>query len=1229
MLHDHLLGYVGRISRLGQLLLFTLVLICIATPLQAQMVSGAKIPGFIDTFGITDAKAAGYTVQQIESSIPSNILWPDDKVTFTLQINNISNAPLVKTGKVDLIAYGTKGRPGDVWVPDMYKLSDAISVLIDVNIPAKGFVNVKVTPEIPAKFGAYALIVDLGDAGRLFATTCVRTFAPNPQKIQYPCLSLDYISADVLKRLGVRAVRMELGYTPTSDKNFDAYYNKLAGQFKELHDANITVLFMTGGGAFYGDLQPMERPRPHLAENGQMLPTKFDLAPNPKYDDDFQKFVKKFSADFGWPKGPVTAFSLWNEPWEGISISGWGADMLRYREIYTRMALGVEQARKEDGVDVLVGGCDSSSNAQDKLFADGKDDYLKWFDFLSVHYQGMDSHATIKKWVDRQGPNGRVKIWDTESWVANTDDRVAAVIACNRAAGYDRAMGVFGGNIANLYDVTARTADGKSTRYKQTNAWSVAASVGATTHFIGERPFKEILFKNGLPWVFCFDGEKAADGTTNPEDGTIVVVGDLGEEFGSDLFLFRTARGFAENAHKVELKKQLAALSADAPAKDRETLEKAISSPEILSNARMTLPDGGGKYNLYDFYGNPVPAKDGKIIVPLDGRGFFLRGNGEKDSFTQLVEAVKTSRIDGIEPFATVCHDMTSTVDKQPIMRLSLTNVLNRPITGKLNITIGNLKLEVPATVSLLGNETQDVNIKIVGGEATVDNNYPLILSIDSGADGITTHEEMMHINVIAKREIVVDGKLDDWKGVLPQTIISQGIQQPTLMESAWLPFVKYDNTFKKGIASGFMAYDKDNFYFAAKIADDSPEGGMVRVANRDDSYYFYPEHSFDIKKDVINKSEQKWSRSQTDIRSLQRVADDAKDRSGLYWTPFDGYMSFDVDPTDGKPRQLSIYTIDIDRRTRYEKIQIVNPDTAEILDEQSVTDFGEGKYLSWTIRRKVTVRVWTLNKTLPATVQGIFIDVAPPIAASATGLPPVSFLKVDINTQGNWKGVYGAECYTIVGDIQKWSDAVKLNVPDKIDQRFDYTWPEGVRRFSYRRRPDLPAGNAPNHDNVQLAFNVIPAEKKDWYTCPPGTMPGFTYYKDTDYEYALNPIAPVYGGGTEIWRLQYPDMPHKHFYPRQPKSPLDGPAKDGKLVTTHEENMRVVECALPWAEIPNVKKALDAGQTIKFSFRVNDNKGVGCMELAKGRSVAKRNGSFTVDWTEHWANEVEFGFEK
>ncbi|RPH89944.1 MAG: hypothetical protein EHM72_19745, partial [Calditrichaeota bacterium] len=189
--------------------------------------------------------------------------------------------------------------------------------------------------------------------------------------------------------------------------------------------------------------------------------------------------------------------------------------------------------------------------------------------------------------------------------------------------------------------------------------------------------------------------------------------------------------------------------------------------------------------------------------------------------------------------------------------------------------------------------------------------------------------------------------------------------------------------------------------------------------------------------------------------------------------------------------------------------------------------------------------------------------------------------------------------------------------------------WPQGVRRYSYRRDPELPAGNAPMHDNVQIAFNVLAEEDKELLPHPPGVPKGFTNYQCSDYEYALNPVAEQFGGGVEIWRLRKPGLPHKHYYPRQPSSPREGAVADGQLVVRREGQTRIVEMALPWDEIPVVHQRLLAGKTIKFSYRVNDNGSSGTMELARGRSVSKLNPSFYVDWREHWANELEFYFEK
>lgn len=118
---------------------------------------------------------------------------------------------------------------------------------------------------------------------------------------------------------------------------------------------------------------------------------------------------------------------LWNEPWEGLSISGWGADMLRYRRIYKHMGRAAERAREDARVDVLVGGGDSSSNSWDKLFPDGSEEFMPYFDFCSIHYQGMSAPVLHPEWRSREVGNGRVLIWDTESWVANTDDGTIVV----------------------------------------------------------------------------------------------------------------------------------------------------------------------------------------------------------------------------------------------------------------------------------------------------------------------------------------------------------------------------------------------------------------------------------------------------------------------------------------------------------------------------------------------------------------------------------------------------------------------------------------------------------------------------------------------------------------------------------------------------------------------------------------------------------------------------------
>jgi hypothetical protein len=456
-------------------------------------------------------------------------------------------------------------------------------------------------------------------------------------------------------------------------------------------------------------------------------------------------------------------------------------------------------------------------------------------------------------------------------------------------------------------------------------------------------------------------------------------------------------------------------------------------------------------------------------------------------------------------------------------------------------------------------------------------------------------------VNIVAARTIAVDGKLDDWKDVPAQTITSGDIAGPTLTEAAWYPFKKFDASIKTGFATGYLAYDTAYFYFAAKIADQTPDSGTIRFEKRNEDEYFYPDTCYGMPMGGAKSFSVRWSGT---------VKPKHSERYTFYTVSDDGVRLW----VNDRPV--------VDNWTDH--AQVENKDTITLAAEKAYpvkmefyqTSGGATAKLLWESPSQVKEIIPRgrltpdkLPRGLKGNPHGMYAHYF-----AGTDLKQEAMIRIDSTVNFDW------------GEGKAPDSAAWANIKVTYDT---LVWPKGVRHYSYRKDPVLPAGNAPTIDNVQIAFNVLSPEEKGWYPYPQGTMPKFTIYQCTDYEYALNKVSPKFGGGVEIWRLDYPGMPHKHNYPRQGRSKVDGPAVGGKLVVVHEGNQRIVEAALPWAEIPHVRKRLDAGQTIKFSFRVNDNGGAGGMELSRRRSVADINPSFHVDWTEHWANELEFAFEK
>lgn len=677
-------GY--SMPRMGEWILTYILSLVGIVLAQGQMITGSNMPGFAEAFGlqshqkssIVEVKEVGVLCGRIEGT---NVLWEEETAQFEFEILNKTDTSLQLRGHMETIQYRTEVPVGDWWEPRVHRIRVAGKVPVTVSLPARGTARLTVQPIIPGEFGGYALIFDFGKAGRVFGAALVRVPKPDMGRVFIPTYALDMpwpheMSEAVFAtfyKLGIKGCRLGIGYIPTTDPRFLEQLRTFDEWLDWARKYDVTVMLTIGEG---GAPMPLGRGRPHLNEYDEMLETKEDLTWLPEYDADFQKWTQIIVERYGWPKGMVNAVELWNEPWEGLSISGWGADMIRYRELYTRMALGVEAARANAGVRVLMGGACSSSNTRDKLFCDGTDTFLKWLDFVSIHYQPLAADpALVPEWHNRKHPYGPVQVWDTESWIANSEDRVAAVIASMRAQGQQRTAGIYAGNVYESQVLQDQPRRGV------VQVWAPAAAVAATQKFIGQRAFREILFKNGLPWIFVFDGLRNAD------DGTVVVVGDLRGVYDPNSILFRNVLGLHNRAEVKRIREEMKSLPPGDSEKRRQ-LKEALNRALVLRDARLILPNPEREFVTFDYYGNPLPSKGDKLVIPLDGHGYFLRTTGKPGSFQRLLSALQKALIEGIEPVEIVLEDFEAPLEEHPTLRITLTNVLNRPVAGKLSVDI-------------------------------------------------------------------------------------------------------------------------------------------------------------------------------------------------------------------------------------------------------------------------------------------------------------------------------------------------------------------------------------------------------------------------------------------------------------------------------------------------------------------------------------------------------------
>jgi hypothetical protein len=138
--------------------------------------------------------------------------------------------------------------------------------------------------------------------------------------------------------------------------------------------------------------------------------------------------------------------------------------------------------------------------------------------------------------------------------------------------------------------------------------------------------------------------------------------------------------------------------------------------------------------------------------------------------------------------------------------------------------------------------------------------------------------------------------------------------------------------------------------------------------------------------------------------------------------------MNFDVWMSDTNRHLFSAYFLDWDDSGRQQRVEVLDAGTGVVLDARTVSNFGNGVYLTWEIRGSVRLRVTRLAGP-NAVVSAFFFDAVPAVVTPAARL-----VRNDHYTKGNWKSLYGAEGALVVGETPVNPAYATVTVSGKTD---------------------------------------------------------------------------------------------------------------------------------------------------------------------------------------------------
>jgi len=509
----------------------------------------------------------------------------------------------------------------------------------------------------------------------------------------------------------------------------------------------------------------------------------------------FDDFVSRWEAILR--KHPeVTTYEFWNEPW----IFGWTwADTpARYRELqekWCKMALGVNPQLR------IVAGS-SWMFVEDHI-----EPYPEcWKGLL----QGTANHPYqgVGLANQRTGENGR---------------------SIDGGAGVNRRMGL------RYYYITeggteyvSKTADGKETKnnienarnlvtyfvrcalsgaYQSNAQWDIGygpawtrsnTTLAVLTHFTEDRPLvADIWSSQELIFGAIFANPKFVDADVKalPRAGEIATRWDVA-----------VPDDRANDVTKVAVIWSLTGQSAD----------------RLDQTGTLTIDDASG-LAAYDMFGRPIPATEGKLVLPFAANPVYV--TSDTLSVLQLRQRVGSGRIAHVTPVNMYALSLTKPADQPQQLAVRVENQLNVDITGTLDLKIPGVAALASARFVIPAGKLAEVPVGWPGVAIDDGNRYGIALAAKldpSPAIGELDPvivSQSVSVASFAKRTINIAGTLDNWKGLVPVTLLDSGKNKVDLTQYYLNPNKK-PPTGTTGIEKApgikvYTAYDDQNVYIA------------------------------------------------------------------------------------------------------------------------------------------------------------------------------------------------------------------------------------------------------------------------------------------------------------------------------------------------------------------------------------------------------------------------------